>query len=150
MKTMIRIAFFAGALALLVTPTPTAHARATEHFYGAEQALTEGTGEQPDAKIPFYLKGQKHPRTKRVIGTWTANRHSRGVFRSDKASCQVAFRSAVLSLQKRARDEGGDGIIDIISVTRGQETSSSTDYRCVAGATVVHVALRGTVVKFAK
>jgi hypothetical protein len=53
----------------------------------------------------------------------------------------------LIRLQERAITEGGDAIVDIVSVTRGGRTSSATEYRCVAGAVVVHVALEGTVVK---
>jgi len=35
-------------------------------------------------------------------------------------------------------------------VTRGVETSSATEYRCVAGSAVVHAALIGKVVKLMK
>ncbi len=148
MKSLIRMSFMVSIIAAFVIPAVTAHARNTEHFYSEEEAVEEGEGNAPSTSIPFYLEGQAHPPAVRVIGTWTANRPARGFLRSDEASCQVAFRPAIISLQKRAKDEGGNGIIDIVSVTRGKETSSSSDYRCVAGATVVHVALRGTVVEF--
>ena len=148
MKTLTRMSVIASAIAALVIPATTAHARNTEHFYSAEEAVEEGAGNAPSASIRFFLEGQAHPAAVRVIGTWTADRPARGFLRSDEASCQVAFRSAIISLQKRAKDEGGNGIIDIVSVTRGKETSSSSDYRCVAGAAVVHVGLRGTVVEF--
>ena len=52
MKTITRVAFFACTVALLLTPSPTALARATGHFYTVDQALTEGTDKEPDAKIP--------------------------------------------------------------------------------------------------
>ena len=59
----------------------------------------------------------------------------------------MAFLSALINLQERAKRDGGEAIIDIKSITRGKETSSATEYWCVAGSTVVHVGLTGKVVQ---
>jgi hypothetical protein len=50
-------------------------------------------------------------------------------------------------LQERAQDEGGDAIVDIVSITRRKKTESASEFRCVAGALIVHVGLRGTIVR---
>ena len=97
--------------------------------------------------VAYYMKGQKHPAPQKVIGTTEANHTTRGAFRSDKTSCQVAFLSALIALQERARADGGNALVDIVSVTRSQETSSATEYRCVAGSAIVHVGLKGKIVK---
>ena len=76
----------------------------------------------------------------------TTEQTTRGAFRSDLASCQVAFLSAVIVLQKRAQLESAGAVVDIVSLTRGKQTESATEFRCIAGSTVVHVALRGKLV----
>jgi hypothetical protein len=132
------LVFFASADAL---------ARNTEHLFSVKTAVESATGREKLLDVPFYFAGQKHPGKHEVIGEWKANRSTRGIFRSDAQACQIAFLSALIALQERAEREGGDAIVGIKSMTRGVETSSASKYRCVAGATVVHVALSGTVVR---
>ena len=55
--------------------------------------------------------------------------------------------SALIELRERARKEGGDAIVNIVSFYRKQEFDSDTLYECHAGAFVAGVALKGTVVK---
>ena len=133
---------------ILLAPLP-ASARNTEHFFSVQDARESSAG-QNLFDIPFYMKGQKHPGVVKTIGTWESNRPSRGVFRSDESSCHTAFISAIRSLQQRAESEGGNAVIDIVSVTMNKKTESATQYRCIAGSTVVHVGLKGKVVKLAK
>jgi hypothetical protein len=123
-----------------------AQARNTEHLLPVKAAAEGVLGKERLLAVPFYFKGQPHAPAKKTIGEWSTNKTSRGAFRSDEVSCEVAFLSAVIQLQQRAQAEGGDAIIDVVSITRGQETTSATEYRCVAGAMVVHVGLKGTVV----
>lgn len=128
----------------------TAQARETERFYPAQEAAESELGKAKLYSVPFYLKGQQHPQVKKTIFELSTNQSTRGVFRSDENSCRVAFLSAIRVLQNRAQEKGGDAIIDIVSITRGKQTESSKDYRCIAGATVVHVGLKGKIVKLAK
>lgn len=143
---MIRTASLALSASLLLVPS-LALARATEHFYSVEEAVQSSLGKEKLLDFRYYFEGQKHPTPRSVIGTWTSNRSTRGVFRTDAESCQVAFLSALIALQERAAQEGGNAIVGIKSITRGKTTSSPNQYRCVAGATVVHVGLEGQVVK---
>src|SRR3546814_15311729 len=53
----------------------------------------------------------------------------------------------MLSLRDRALKEGGDAVIDIHSVYKGDEFKSATEYECGAGTIMGGVARRGTVVK---
>jgi hypothetical protein len=123
-----------------------AAARNTEHLLPVDEAVRSALGREKLLDVPFYFAGQQHPGQAKVLGEWKTRKSTRGLFRSDSSACQVAFLSALISLQERARREGGDAVVDIKSVTRDKETSSATEYRCVAGATVVHVALSGTVI----
>lgn len=142
---VIRLA--AAFTALVLFASSDALARNTEHFFAVQDAVDSLTGKEKLLDVPFYFAGQSRPGKHDVIGWWKANRSTRGVFRSDEKACQIAFISALIALQERARREGGDAIVDIKSMTRGVETSSASKYRCVAGATVVHVGLSGTVVR---
>jgi hypothetical protein len=122
-------------------------ARATEHSLSVSDAVETGGGKENLLDVPFYMAGQPHPGVARVIGEWSSDRRTRAAFRSDEAACKVAFLSAIISLQQRARAEGGDAIIDVVSVARDRTTKSAGEYRCYAGAAVAQVALEGKVVK---
>ena len=139
------------ALALLVAAAmllpAVAGARETEHLYPARHATESAAGQQHLIDVPFYSKGQAHPGVEKALLHVTMERSTRGAFRSDQDSCDVAFLSALRALQDRAQQEGADAIVDIVSTTRGKQTESATDYRCVAGSIVVHVGLKGTFVK---
>jgi hypothetical protein len=132
----VSVLIFAGSAA----------ARNTEHYYEVSKAVESALGKERLLNVPFYFAGQQHPGTKKTFGVWSANRSTRGVFRTDAEACKVAFLSALIALQQRAEKEGGEAIVEIRSVTRDKKTTSATQYRCVAGATVAHVALEGAVV----
>lgn len=129
---------------------PAVQARDTENIIPVEAATESAMGKQKLLDVPFYMIGQKHPKVKTRLGNYMASRKTRGAFRSDLESCKIAFLSAMISLQQRAQREGGDGIINIKSYTKNKNYESATNFRCIAGAFVVHVALTGDVVKFAK
>jgi len=146
---MLRVSFALLSAVLVLSPV-TAQARNTEQNFPAKEAAESELGKAKLFSIPFYLKGQKHPRVKKTIFELSTDQSTRGIFRSDEDSCRVAFLSAIRALQNKAQEKGGDAIIDIVSITRGKQTESATDYRCVAGSTVVHVGLKGKIVKLAK
>jgi hypothetical protein len=138
----------AGLLVVATITIPAAQARETEHFFDVAQAVGSQTARTRLLETPFYMKGQDGaPPTTQLISTWTQERSTRGLLRGDKKSCDVAFLSAVIALQESAKKDGGDAIVNIVSSTKGKTTESPTQYRCIAGATIVHVALTGDVVK---
>jgi len=146
---MHKILLLGSVLGMVLTPLAAA-ARETEHLYDVNEAKTSPLGQERLFKVPFYMKGEKTPRVAEVIAESTTQQSTRGAFRSDSASCQVAFLSAVRELQKRAEDRGADAVVDIVSVTWNKETESPSQYRCVAGTWVVHVGLKGKIVKLKK
>jgi hypothetical protein len=122
-----------------------ASARNTELLLPLAAALATERGSLID--IPVYLKGQAAPKHGAVIKEVAVSRSTHAVFRADEDSCHVAALSVLRELQEHVRRNGGDALIDVVSTTRGQETESPTDYRCVAGNIVVHVGLMGKIVK---
>ena len=143
---MKRIFRLMAAIALVSAPLEAA-ARQTEHLFSAEEAKTSELGKARLFSVPFYMKGQKHPPVAKVLSEMTSEQSTRGAFRSDAASCQVAFLSAIRDLQSKATEKGGDAVIDIVSITWNKLTESADQYRCVAGSMVVHVGLKGKIVK---
>jgi hypothetical protein len=141
----MKISSVAVVLAMLILSTSDAFARNTEVLVDAQQAVDrKGQGDLLD--VPYYLKGQKHPAVKKKIGNWRASRKGRGAFQSDTDACSRTFVSALKSLQQRALKEGGNAIINIISVTKDTPYENAKQFRCIAGGIIVHVALEGDVV----
>lgn len=145
----MRILLLGLALGMLLVPLA-ATARETEHFYSVKEAKTSKLGQERLYQVPFYLRGEETPRVAEVIAETTTEHSTRGAFRSDNASCQVAFLSAIRELQKRAENRGADAVVDIVSVTWNKDTESATQYRCIAGTWIVHVGLKGKIVKLKK
>jgi hypothetical protein len=113
----------------------------------------EGALNTPDAKekitpdVALFWGDQAHPKSEKEFGTFTTNRKTNAFGKSDQTACEWVFLSAVIELQKRARDEGGNAVVDIHSYYKSVDFSSQTEFKCGAGSFVAGVALRGTVVK---
>src|SRR3546814_1574010 len=105
--------------------------------------MSGGQGGWGDS-VRFSFSGRKAPGASHTFGTFTSNKKTNFFNKSDKAGCERAFASAMLSLRDRALKEGGDAVIDIHSVYKGDEFKSATEYECGAGTIMGGVALRGT------
>jgi hypothetical protein len=100
--------------------------------------------------VPYYMAGESHPAVGKDLGVYRSNKRTNAIAKSDERACSIAFLSALISLQTRARQLGGDGVVDIKSITKHRVLESSTEFRCAAGNVVANVALSGRVVKFAE
>ena len=105
----------------------------------------------PDAKaklsggVRFYFGPQKYPEPTRRMGEYTANKKTNFANKSDKDGCEWAFLSAAISLQDRARQLGGNAVVNIRSAYKNVEFSSDTQYECGAGTFMGGVVFRGEV-----
>ena len=128
-----------------------AMARDTRHMFSIAEALRTLAAEQRiDENVRLIFGNQPHPPVAKNLGTFTSNRKTNAFNKSDKEACEWAFLSAVLSLQERARREGGDAVVNIRSYYKKISISHQTKYMCGAGAIVAGVAFRGDVVKLKK
>ena len=144
------IAVLAAAVAL-ASALP-AQARNTEHKFSIESGLNfvktdERTSGQFKPEVKLYFSGQATPKAAETKGTFTSNKKTNFFNKSDEEGCQWVFASAIIALQERAIQEGGNAVVDIHSYYKRDEFKSATEYHCVAGAVTGGVALRGTVVK---
>jgi uncharacterized protein YbjQ (UPF0145 family) len=98
--------------------------------------------------VPYYMAGRSHSAIAKDLGVYRSNKRTNAVAQSDEHACSIAFLSALISLQQRARRRGGDAVVDIKSITQHRDLESSTEFRCAAGNVVANVALTGRVVKF--
>jgi len=126
-------------------------ARDTRHMFSIAEALrTLAAEERIDQNVQLIFGNQLHPPVAKNLGTFTSNRKTNAFNKSDKEACEWAFLSAILSLQERARREGGDAVVNIRSYYKKISISHQTKYMCGAGAIVAGVAFRGDVVKLKK
>jgi len=137
----------AVALALGAAP---ASARNTFHDLDVAKAKAEGHGRENLQDVPVFMAGEKHAPVAQDLGVSRANRSTNAANKSDEKACQIAFLSAVIALQAKARALGADAVVDVRSITKNNDLESATQYRCVAGAFVANVALSGRMVKFEK
>ena len=97
--------------------------------------------------IKLFWGTQKTPAVDRKMGEFTSNKKTNAANKSDQDACDLAFISAVIALQQRARKEGGNAVVNIRSVYKQEDSDSPTEFICGAGKIMAGVALRGTVVK---
>jgi uncharacterized protein YbjQ (UPF0145 family) len=135
---------------VLVLAASTAQARSTFHDLEVKHATESEIGQVKLLDVPFYMMGQKHPKAGRDFGEFKSNKRTNALNKTDQAACEIAFLSAIISLQNRALKLGADAVIDIRSITKHNDLESSTNYRCAAGNVVANVVLTGRVVKFGK
>ncbi len=93
------------------------------------------------------MKGQSHPAVERKIGEYKSNKRSNAFWKNKEVACETAFLSALIALQERAISEGGNGVVDIYSLTNYRRYESTDKYNCLAGNMIANVVLMGTVVK---
>lgn len=120
----------------------------TWHKLPAQQAIDSSLGKEkllPDIKL--YMKGQGHPAIARKLGEFKSNKRTNALGKSDESGCEIAFISALISLQERARKEGGNAVVDIYSITKDRKFESADTYSCLTGTLIANVALMGTVVQ---
>lgn len=141
----------AAALLALTAAAPAAQARDTEmHLPLADVLAMPEARAKLDGSVAFYLAGQPAPRVVEKLGEDVSNRKTNGVGKDDVTACKWAALSALISFQERAKSLGANAVVDLVSYYKKQTYSSATDYECHAGAVVVGVALKGTLVKVAK
>jgi hypothetical protein len=149
MRTIRPILLFAAAaMAAGLLAAPESGARDTKNKWPIEDALNTAEAKaQLDQGIKFFFGDSAHPAVEKSFGSFQSNKKTRGVGRSDKEACDWTFLSAMLSFQQRARELGGDAVINIESYYRRIPFKSATEYECGSGALMSGVTFRGEVVK---
>ena len=146
MKISTSIAAAVSILAIAASP---ALARDDRLMFPVSDGMEKGksTKDRIATDIRVYFGKQKTPAVDRKMGEFTANRKTNATNKTDQEACEISFVSAVISLQQRARREGGDAVVNVHSVYKNEMRESDTEYLCGAGTFAAGVALRGTVVK---
>ncbi|MEX2489983.1 MAG: excinuclease ATPase subunit [Pseudomonadales bacterium] len=136
--------------AMLLVVSLAANARDDHVQFPVSDAMqTSDARNQLTGEVKFFFGDESHPDVATRFGTFTSNKKTNAFMKSEKEACERAFLSAMIQFQQRAMSEGGDAVIGLRSIYRGNNLDSSTDYICGAGNIMAGVTFEGTVVKLA-
>jgi uncharacterized protein YbjQ (UPF0145 family) len=137
-------------LIVLLAAIGTAHARDTKHILPIAVAMaTKDANERLEGSVKFFFGSQEYPKVVAKLGSDVSNRKTNAFGKSDETACNWAFLSAMIALERRAKQLGANAVVNIVSYYRKVEMSSTTDFECHAGTVIAGVALKGDFVKIA-
>lgn len=143
-----RAALAAIALASVASATPAAARHDHLRFPISDAVGTTDAKQKLDPEIRLYFGPQKHPKALQSFGTDKTSKKTNFFNKDDKTGCEWVFLSALIQLQKRARELGANAVVGIASLTpSGEELASESEYECSAGNVIGGVALRGEFVR---
>ena len=128
-----------------------AHARDSKLMFPVAPALeAKDAKEKLDGTVKFYFGNQETPKILTKLGTDVTNQKTNSVGKSDERACNWVFLSAMIQLDKRAKQLGANAVVNIVSYYQKSVMSSPTEFECHAGNIIAGVALRGEFVKIAE
>ena len=147
----MKISSLALAVTLALSAALPAQARDTKHLLPLDSASSMKDKDGVlDGSVKFYFAGQPHPAVLEKISTDITNMKTNAFGKSDEEACKWAFLSGLVQLHKKAKELGGNGVVNIVSYYKKNEMASATEFECHAGATMAGVALKGDIVKLGK
>ena len=148
---MKRISQLTIVAALTLGAVWPAHARDDKLMFPVAPALeAKDAKEKLDGSVKFYFGNQETPKILTKLGTDVTNQKTNSVGKSDERACNWVFLSAMIQLDKRAKQLGANAVVNIVSYYQKSVMSSPTEFECHAGNIIVGVALRGEFVKIAE
>jgi len=148
MKNIICLTIFFALTMSLVWP---AQARDTKYLLPIAAALeVQDAKNRLDGSVKFYFGNQETPKVLAKLSTDVTNLKTNAVGKSDEKACNWVFLSAMIQLEKRAKQLGANAVVNIVSYYRKEVMSSATEFECHAGSVIAGVALRGEFVKIAE
>lgn len=144
MKKMMILAAMSAALTVVLP----AQAGDTKHMMPIANAMSANDAQaRLGDTVKFYFGDQATPAIATRISSDKTSQKTNGVGKSAETSCNWAFLSAMLALQKRAQSVGADAVVNIVSNYKNVEHSSATEFECHEGTMMTGVALKGEFVK---
>jgi uncharacterized protein YbjQ (UPF0145 family) len=138
-------------LASALSVTWPAYARDTKYLLPIAAALeVKDAKDKLDGSIKFFFGNQETPKVLTKLGTDVTNQKTNAFGKSDERACNWVFLSAMIQLEKRAKQLGANAVVNIVSFYKKDVMSSPTEFECHAGAIIAGVALRGDFVKIAE
>ncbi|MES2205787.1 MAG: excinuclease ATPase subunit [Pseudomonadota bacterium] len=105
------------------------------------------TKEKLQGDVKFFFGKQVYPNVIKKINTNSTTRKSNSFAKDDSASCNKAFLSALISLEKYAKKVGANAVVNIVSNNKDEEFSSENEFECRSGFLMSSVTLKGDFVK---
>lgn len=126
----------------------TANAADKVYTYDFNQAVARAVADGTlDGSVKFYLHGAS-PRASNVLQRdIVTNQKTNGFGKDASVACDWVLRSALKQLEKAAKAQGGNAVVNITSYFRKNERRSASTYECYKGMAVASVALKGDIVK---
>jgi uncharacterized protein YbjQ (UPF0145 family) len=138
-------------LGMLLMAMPPAYARDTKLMLPIDVAMgTKDAEDKLEGSVKFFFGNQEYPKVATKLGTDVSNRKTNAFGKSDEKACNWAFLSAMVALERRAKQLGANAVVNIVSYYQKVEMSSATQFECHAGAIIAGVALKGDFVKIAE
>jgi hypothetical protein len=148
MKNIICLTIFFASTMSFVWP---AQARDTKYLLPIAAALeVRDAKNRLDGSVKFFFGNQETPKVLARLSTDVTNLKTNAVGKSDEKACNWVFLSAMIQLEKRAKQLGANAVVNIVSYYKKEVMSSATEFECHAGAVIAGVALRGEFVKIAE
>ena len=148
MKNNICLTIFFALTMSLVWP---AQARDTKYLLPIAAALeVQDAKNRLDGSVKFFFGNQETPKVLAKLSTDVTNLKTNAVGKSDEKACNWVFLSAMIQLEKRAKQLGANAVVNIVSYYKKEVMSSATEFECHAGAVIAGVGLRGEFVKIAE
>jgi len=148
MKKIICLTIVLASTLSIISP---AQARDTKYLLPIAAALeVKEAKSQLDGSVKFFFSNQETPKVLAKLSTDVTNLKTNAVGKSDEQACNWVFLSAMIQLEKRAKQLGANAVINIVSFYKKEVMSSATEFECHAGAVIAGVALRGEFVKIAE
>jgi uncharacterized protein YbjQ (UPF0145 family) len=145
MKKLLILLSLAGFMLGQVAP---AGARDTKYLLPISAALEiQDPKTKLDGSVKFFFGKQETPKIIAKLGSDVTNLKTNAVGKSDETACNWVFYSAMLQLERRAKQLGANAVVNIVSYYQKNVMSSATEFECHAGAVIAGVALKGEFVK---
>ncbi|MBI3728159.1 MAG: excinuclease ATPase subunit [Burkholderiales bacterium] len=97
--------------------------------------------------VKFYFGKQPGPVVLEKLASDKTSQKTNAFGKSDEKACNWVFLSAMLQLQKRAKELGANAVVNIASNYDNVEYSSEAEFECHAGGIMAGVALKGDFVR---
>ncbi|PXX47561.1 excinuclease ATPase subunit [Undibacterium pigrum] len=97
--------------------------------------------------VKFYFGKQPGPAILETLASDKTSLKTNAFGKSDAKACNWVFLSAMLQLQKRAKELGANAVVNIVSNYDNVEYASEAEFECHVGAIMAGVALKGDFVR---
>ncbi|WP_077038090.1 excinuclease ATPase subunit [Pelomonas sp. KK5] len=132
-----------AALALMAL-APLAHARDTIVNIPLADVLAMPEAQTDLEGVSFHLAGAATPKVVKRMGEDVSNPKTNAFNKSADQACKWAALSALKAFHNKAKSQGANAVIDIVSYYKKNETRSDTTIECHDGTFVTGLALKGT------